>query len=53
MADEENEYISVVQAVKFIPKSFDGNPKFLREFCEVVEATIPDKTPAIVKIYWV
>jgi hypothetical protein len=24
MADDENEYISVVQAVKLIPMSFDG-----------------------------
>jgi hypothetical protein len=38
MAEQENEYISVVQAVKLIPKSFDGNPKFLREFCEAVES---------------
>jgi hypothetical protein len=30
--DEETEYISVVQAVKLIPKSFDGNPKCLREY---------------------
>jgi hypothetical protein len=27
----------VVQVVKLIPKSFDGNPKYLREFCEGVE----------------
>jgi SMC interacting uncharacterized protein involved in chromosome segregation len=40
MADDENEYISVVQAAKLIPKSFDGNPKHLREFCEGVEAAI-------------
>jgi hypothetical protein len=39
MADEENEY-SVVQAVKLIPKSFDGNPKCLREFCEGAEAAM-------------
>jgi DNA-directed RNA polymerase subunit L len=38
MADEEIQYISVVQAVKLISKSFDGNPKHLREFCEGVEA---------------
>jgi aminopeptidase N len=38
MAEEENEYISVVQAVKLIRKNFDGNPKHLREFCEGVEA---------------
>jgi hypothetical protein len=28
MADEESEYISVVQAVKLIAKSFDGNPEY-------------------------
>jgi hypothetical protein len=38
MAEEENELISVVQAVKLIPRSFDGNPKYLREFCGGVEA---------------
>jgi hypothetical protein len=53
MADEDNEYISVVQAVKLIPKSFDGNPKNLREFCEGVEAARqvvhPTKQPLLVK----
>jgi hypothetical protein len=29
MADEEIEYICVVQAVKLIAKSFNGNPKEL------------------------
>jgi hypothetical protein len=29
MAEEENDYISVVQAVKLISKTFDGNPKHL------------------------
>jgi hypothetical protein len=38
MAEEENEYISVVQAVKLISKSYDGNPRHLHEFCEGVEA---------------
>jgi hypothetical protein len=38
MAEESSEFISVVQAVKLIPKSFQGNPKELREFCERVEA---------------
>lgn len=32
--DDEN-FISVVQAVKLIPRNFDGNPKHLREFIEV------------------
>jgi hypothetical protein len=39
MAEEESEYISVVHAVKLIPKNFDGNPKYLREFCDGVEAS--------------
>jgi hypothetical protein len=34
MADEETEFISVVQVVKLISKTFDGNPKHIREFCE-------------------
>jgi hypothetical protein len=34
MADEENEFISVVQAVKLISESFNGNPKDLRELYE-------------------
>jgi hypothetical protein len=38
MADEEIEYIPVVQVVKLISKSFGGNPKHLQEFCEGVEA---------------
>jgi hypothetical protein len=38
MADEEIEFISVVQAVKLISRTFDGNAKHLREFCEGVEA---------------
>jgi hypothetical protein len=54
MADDENEYISVVQAVKLIPKSFDGNPKCLREFFEGVEAATqvvhPTKHPLLLKI---
>jgi hypothetical protein len=53
MTDEENEYIFVVQAVKLIPKSFDGNPKQLREFCEGVEAAKlvvhPIKHPLLLK----
>jgi hypothetical protein len=53
MADDENEYISVVQAVKLIPKSFDGNPKCLREIFEGVEAAKhvmhPTKHPLLLK----
>ena len=53
MAENENEYISVVQAVKLIPKSFEGNPKYLREFCESVEAAKqvvhPTKYPLLLK----
>jgi DNA-directed RNA polymerase subunit L len=51
--DEETEYISVVQVAKLIPKSFDGNPKCLREFCEGVEAARqvvhPLKQPMLLK----
>jgi hypothetical protein len=53
MADEETEYISVVQAVKLIPKNFNGNPKELREFCEGVESARqvvnPTKYPLLLK----
>lgn len=53
MAEDESEYISVVQAVKLIPKSFDGNPKCLREFCDGVEAARkvvhPTKYPLLLK----
>jgi hypothetical protein len=53
MADEETEYISVVQAVKLIPRNFDGNPKHLREFCEGVESARqvvnPTKYPLLLK----
>jgi hypothetical protein len=38
MAEEEVAFISAVQAVKLIPRTFNGNPKHLREFCEGVEA---------------
>jgi hypothetical protein len=53
MADEESECISVVQAVKLISKSFSGNPKELREFCEGVESARqvvhPSKYPLLLK----
>jgi hypothetical protein len=53
MADDENEYISVVQAVKLIPKNFDGNPKYLREFCQGIESARqvvdPTKHPLLLK----
>jgi hypothetical protein len=53
MAEEGNEFISVVQAVKLISKTFDGNPKHLREFCEGVEAARqvvhPTKQPLLLK----
>jgi hypothetical protein len=39
MADEETEYISMMQAVKLITVNFNGNPKKLREFCEGEEST--------------
>jgi hypothetical protein len=38
MADVENEYISVFQVVKLISETFDGNLKYLCEFCEGVES---------------
>ena len=31
-------YISVIEASKLISKTFDGNPKHLREFIDGVEA---------------
>ena len=46
MADEDPErgdegaYISVTQAIKLIPRPFEGNPKQLREFIEGAEAAI-------------
>jgi hypothetical protein len=53
MAEDENEFISVVQAVKLIPRNFDGNPKQLREFCEAVESARqvvhPTKHPLLLK----
>jgi hypothetical protein len=53
MAEEEIDYISVVQAVKVIPRNVDGNPKQLREFCESVESArqvvYPTKKPLLLK----
>jgi hypothetical protein len=53
MAEGETEYISVVQAVKLIQRNFDGNPKYLREFCEGVESARqvvhPTKYPLLLK----
>jgi hypothetical protein len=53
MAEDETEYVSVVQAVKLISKNFDGNPKELREFCEGVESARqvvhPSKYPLLLK----
>jgi hypothetical protein len=50
---DENEYVSVAQAVKLISKSFDGNPWHLREFCEGVESAIqvvhPSKQALLLK----
>lgn len=44
MANEGDElevnYISVVQAIKLIPRTFDGNPKLLREFIEGADAAV-------------
>jgi hypothetical protein len=53
MEEEENDCISVVQAVKLIPSNFDGNPKCLSEFCEGVESARqvvhPMKHPMLLK----
>jgi hypothetical protein len=53
MAEDETEYISVVQAVKLISRNFDGNPKELREFVEGVESARqvvhPSKYPLLLK----
>lgn len=53
IGDIEDNYISVVQAVKLIPQTFDGNPKNLREFIEGVEAAIqvvhPNKQQLLLK----
>jgi hypothetical protein len=38
MADGDSEYISVLQAVKLISITFNGNLKHLHEFCEGVVA---------------
>ena len=35
----------MVQAVKLIPRTFDRNPKYLREFIEGVEAAIEVVNP--------
>ena len=53
MADEEVDYITVVQAVKLISTTFSGNPKQLREFIEGVEAARqvvhPSQHPLLLK----
>jgi hypothetical protein len=53
MADDETEYISVVQAVKLNAKNFYGNLKELHEFCEGVESARqvvhPTKYPLLLK----
>jgi hypothetical protein len=51
--NEERTFISVMQAVKLIPRPFEGNPKQLRESVEGVEAAIgvvhPDKQGLLLK----
>jgi hypothetical protein len=51
--NEEGAFISVIQAVKLIPRPFEGNPKQLREFIDGVEAAIgvvhPDKQELLLK----
>lgn len=53
MADEENEFISLIQAVKLISKSFSGNPKDLQELYEGAEGARqvvnPTKYPLLLK----
>jgi hypothetical protein len=52
-ADEGNTFITVAQAVKLIPRSFEENPRQLREFIEGVEAAIevvrPDQRDLLLK----
>jgi hypothetical protein len=38
--DNEGTYMSVTQAIKLIPRPFEGNPRQLREFIEGAEAAI-------------
>ena len=50
MAESENQeaeraYIAVTQAVKLIPRPFEGNPKELREFIEGVESALEVTRP--------
>jgi hypothetical protein len=51
--NEEGAFISVIQAIKLIPRPFEGNPKQLREFIEGVEAAIgvvhPNKQELLLK----
>jgi hypothetical protein len=51
--NEEGAFISVMQAVKLIPRPFECNPKQLREFVEGVEAANgvvhPDKKGLLLK----
>jgi hypothetical protein len=51
--NEEGAFISVIQAIKLIPRPFEGNPKQLREFIEGVEVAIgvvhPNKHELLLK----
>lgn len=53
IGDNEENYISVIQAVKLISRNFDGNPRHLREFIEGVEAATevvhPNKRSLLLK----
>jgi hypothetical protein len=59
MADEDPErdvegaYIWITQAVKLIPRPFEGNPNQLREFIEgaetAIEVTSPEKRELVLK----
>lgn len=45
-AISEDDYIPVPQAIKLVPKSFDGNPRELREFIESVDAAYEVVNPS-------
>jgi hypothetical protein len=51
--DTESDYISIAQALKLIPRSFDGNKSELREFVANVETALaivhPDKHAVFLK----
>jgi hypothetical protein len=52
-SESENDYVSIAQALKLIPKSFNGNKSELREFVANVETALavvsPDKHAIFLK----